>query len=792
MSEPDYKALFLAEQQKREAAEAAVAEEQRKREVAVADEQRKRQRLELDHHNLKELTRPTTLLEFLLLCHTYTATICSAETDIRLTTNGTIPNPIGKKRPDYIRPWLEFTTLQHAIVTRLLDCYPLHDQPQVFDSELIMQAISTKTLTRLTSEKDVELISRPLIISPIDAILKHLMSLSSVRQEFRLDSPVCFFNHLNPLKNAAAVIADTETYISPARITTTLSSLSSQEQLTSNRPTTPPSSASGPHASNNTSRGQPDIICFCLESDTFRAHLGVPSSTPSGNMTSNKLVLPIELKPPHKLPRNCLKQGLHPMDLLPDVINVNKISTDKDARDQQEAERRVAATTTQLFSYMVEGGVEYGLVATGEAFVFLHINLEDPGTLYYHCLDPTTDIPNQVHGNDLLSQSAVGQILAFVLQALESSQSNKYLSKQDTIFATLDELDIWPRTPTQDTSPSAAPPRSPSSSSPPYAPPKGQRKTSKLPTRQALPRKAKSKSSCNPGGDYPTRQDESRDPTPPELDPQPAQMHIATHTTRMTHQEGTSTSGSGRSGISKSSSSNRPQKSEQQQQHAELFYPYCSPACILDLAGSSFPSLDRGCPNYRLHSDYITTNNLSFNRRSFLRLLQAQLHETRDRYIYPLGIQGAVGVVFKVVLRCSGYVIIAKGSVDMLRDHLAYESCIYTHLKPLQGIYIPVCLGLIHLSRPYYYDIGVQIKHLLLLSYGGDPLPAHIADIISPGDRWWASEHVSQTVDTIVAHGVDHQDIRVPNLLWDKHHGRVILIDFERSVIVDQKKRKRE
>ncbi|KAH0566090.1 hypothetical protein GP486_000505 [Trichoglossum hirsutum] len=845
MSEPDYKALFLAgqrqlaeEQQKREAAEAAAAEEQRKREAAeaaVADEQQKREAAVAEEQrkteaavaeeqqkreaavaeeqqkrqSLEERTRSTTLLEFLDMCHTYVGNICSAETDSRLTTNGDIPNPVGKKYPDNIRPWLDFTSIQRTIVTRLLSCYPLDNQPQVFMSRHTMQEQRIVIPTRLTSEKDTELVCRPLVISPIYGILKHLTSLPSVCQEFHLDSHVCFFNHLNPLKNAAAAKADTESYVSSTEIANALSSLPAAtqsdsihqpdqpEQLPSNRPKTPDSYASD----TTTPRGQPDIICFRFRTDTTSSKTDATSSntdatssssktdatssntddTPSGNMTFTRLVLPIELKPPHKLTRVILKRGLRQMDLLSDVININKIPSDKDARNQQEAERRVAATTAQLFSYMIEGGVEYGIVATGEAFVFLHVDLEDPGTLYYHLLDPTTDIPEQIHGNDLLYQSTLGQILAFMLLALESSHQSELLPKQDTITAALDELSIWPNAPTQDTSPSAVPPRSPSPNSPPYRPPQGHRKISNLPARPALTRNSKSKSSCVPYGGYFTRQkDEPEDPSPPDLNCQSAKAH----TIPITSKEGTSTSSSGGTGNSKSSSSSsrRPTRERERQQDVEMFYPYCSPSCILGLTDPTL-FLDPGCPNYKLHCDFLRSNNLRFGRYTFLSLLQAQLHDTRDRYIYPLGIQGAVGVVFKVVLRGSGYVVIAKGSVGLLKDHLAYESYIYTHLKPLQGICIPVCLGLVHLSKPYYYDIGVQIEHLLLLSYGGEPLPAHIASIISD-DRWWASDDVSQSVDAVIAHGVDHQDVRVPNLLWNKSCGRVVVIDFERAVVV--------
>jgi hypothetical protein len=35
--------------------------------------------------------------------------------------------------------------------------------------------------------------------------------------------------------------------------------------------------------------------------------------------------------------------------------------------------RLIAAVVTQIFSYMMDSGVRYGYICTGEAFVFLHI-----------------------------------------------------------------------------------------------------------------------------------------------------------------------------------------------------------------------------------------------------------------------------------------------------------------------------------------------------------------------------------------------------------------------------------
>jgi hypothetical protein len=595
-----------------------------------------------------------------------------------------------------------------------------------------------------------------LVISPVHAILKHLKTLPQVSQEFHLIFDISFFNHLNPIRNAAA---EDDGYEPSA-------SVIPESSKKSSRPKTP-------SATSSNSRGQPDIVCIYSGS----------SSTTTGDEPSNKLILPIELKPPHKLTKENLRQGLHPMDLLSDVININKIPLDTTARDQQESTRRVAATTTQLFSYMVEGGVEYGILANGEAFIFLHIDIENPRVLYYHCLNPTADLSKSVHSHDVLHRTAVGQVLAFILLALESSRQSELTDKQNAINDAFKDLNIWPSAPTQDTSPSAVPPRTPSPTSPPYSEPRHLKgKESDLSVRQPLYRKAKAKVSCNSndGSRGYFNPEDPEDPTPP--------AHKSD--TKTMKQKGSTSTGSlkgSSSGISGNykSSSKRPAR---ERHEAERYYPYCSSACILSLVNrSSLP--DPECPNYRLHSNYSPLNS-----HTFLHLIRAQLLNTRDQYIYPLGIQGAVGVLFKIALKDSGYVLLAKGTVDALKHHLVYESHVYRYLEPVQSIHVPVCLGYIPLYIPYYYDIGVQIKHLLLLSYGGSPLPKYITQTISPGDQWWNSEEVKRAVKTIEACGIDHQDIRVPNLLWDEAQKRVIVIDFERSTVLeenDHRKRKR-
>lgn len=63
--------------------------------------------------------------------------------------------------------------------------------------------------------------------------------------------------------------------------------------------------------------------------------------------------------------------------------------------------QQVASAIAQTYHYMIEGGLEHGLLTTGEAIVFLKIDWEEPETLYYHLAEPGPKVSVQPeHGPD--------------------------------------------------------------------------------------------------------------------------------------------------------------------------------------------------------------------------------------------------------------------------------------------------------------------------------------------------------------------------------------------------------
>jgi serine/threonine protein kinase len=159
-----------------------------------------------------------------------------------------------------------------------------------------------------------------------------------------------------------------------------------------------------------------------------------------------------------------------------------------------------------------------------------------------------------------------------------------------------------------------------------------------------------------------------------------------------------------------------------------------------------------------------------------------QLAQDPDNGCEPLGKQGARGALFRLTLELYGYTFVAKGTVTAFTAKLKHEGLVYRHLDEVQGELIPVYLGSISLSRPYFLDFGVRIVQMLLMSWAGEQ--AH-KDLMLTMGRDLAVE-TSVAVTKILSCGVEHRDIRPPNVLWNPESRNVVLVDFERSEILKQ------
>ncbi|KAA8617300.1 hypothetical protein PtrV1_10601 [Pyrenophora tritici-repentis] len=390
---PDYKTLFLEEQCRRKAAEQA----QNEAEQAKNEAEQAKNEAEQAKNEAEEKTRKTTLPEFLDACHDNLYSGLTVQTDATLSTRGDPANANNKLRPEKLLLWKDFPAQQAAIWDKLMGS----------DFALERHFTSLHTLKEsgeairrkmMSSELDLHLFQRTTVDDPVTSIIERLYDQKILRQEFGLKGSIQFENHANTLSPetqlesiSSMTISGTQRRRSPR--------LQAKAQAQDN-------SVDAPRAQTARS-SRPRADQFCVY------------NTSTKNTETRVAAFITEYKPPHKLPLGYINEGLGDMEL-EEVILCCETDTPRD-----HFRRLMAAVITQAFSYMVKLGVEYGCVCTGEAFVFLRIP-DDPRTAQYFLSVPKGDVgdttgwTSDLDGTNRLHLTAVAQMLAFTLQALQT------------------------------------------------------------------------------------------------------------------------------------------------------------------------------------------------------------------------------------------------------------------------------------------------------------------------------------------------------------------------------------
>ncbi|QSZ32117.1 hypothetical protein DSL72_001686 [Monilinia vaccinii-corymbosi] len=724
MAEPDVeeqlrralKSLEQARQQAEDANQRAKDANQRAEDANQRAEEEQKRAEDANKH-----LRKTTFTEYLDLCHTHLFQSISVQTNVALTTKGGITNPKGKLRPNRLRAWTEFLSTQQHTQERLQSVYADHDEERIFRSLQFIKEYGEQVASRkIASEVDLTILQRETIETPVASIVGHLQSLDSVRSEFNIGDGVYFDNHPNTLSDTAEEVS---------------------ERLENLRPFTPKNS---PPSSSGLQADQICVYTITKDEETLR-----------------KLAFVVEYKAPHKLSLACLRSGLRDMEIKSvidrTVVPPSKIEgIDNPENFEYHADRLVASAITQTFSYMIQGGTQYGYITTGEAFVFLHVRLDDPSIIYYHLAEPGNDVMAQKEaGQEFVHRTAISQVLAFTMLALESEPAS-----QKWIEDTMNTLDIWQvdyEALLRDVPESVR-----------TAPPSSEyRPKTYVPAGQfAMKLRKKSKSAnstCRPDTSPPLEKDDpgssdaSEHEHPPDTPTRPANRK-------------------GRKQNRKDGSKNANASRYQSQKR-----PFCTQRCLYGLAEGG--GLDMSCPNVLDHNKTNDQSNQhQLDRQTFLTLLHQQLERNRDDDCHPLGIQGARGALFKITLTSHGYTVAAKGTVRAFAQDLQHECEIYERLKKIQGVYIPICFGRLDLVHPYYYDIGVQIVHMMILSWAGARLDKDSVAIEVGQKR--VESMLTQAIKQIHHAGILHRDLRGPNILWNAEMKRVMVIDFERSEVM--------
>lgn len=455
---------------------------------------------------------------------------------------------------------------------------------------------------------------------------------------------------------------------------------------------------------------------------------------------SNIPSVAIEYKAPHKLRRDEIVTGLE-SEIRPerDIIN-------KDGEGFVFASKKLAtAVITQLFSYMVGKGIQYGYLCNGEVFVFVHIP-DDPSIVYYSVCVPNLDV---LDGDDArIHRTAVGQVFAFVLQALRSDLPP--MSWHDRAA----DLDLWaveyedvlrniPETVRK--TPRASP----------YKP---------GPWRHFKRSPIMLRSRCQPPTDKDEHwedDDEDEDKTDPAS---PTQGRWSKST-----QSRAGTLSIGKENIRQAKASEEGAY-DQRTRKPLGEQPYCTQQCLLGLACCG--PMDKTCPNF------VTHGKQRLGLRKFLALVRSQLACDRglDADCQPLHLSGRHGSLFKVRLSSHGYTFVAKGVEQVDVTRLRRESRIYDKLQSLQGRHVPVCLGNIDLVRPYYYDSGVFVM-FMLLGWAGRPL----FESVNADNKSSVVKGVTTAFTQLHQLRLLHRDAAPRNVLYDAHSGNVMVVDFERA-----------
>ncbi|KAJ6438008.1 protein kinase-like domain [Purpureocillium lavendulum] len=577
---------------------------------------------------------------------------------------------------------------------------------------------------RIADEKGLELFLHIAVEEPVRKIVGQLVQNPVAREALDLGDGIVFENHPHALSDASEEVVDREA-----------------------RPVPP----STPGHGENLKKLQADQICICRS---------------DGAQGSRTRAFICEYKPPHKLTVQHLHVGLRIRDIYNEVVNRKTMPTpeDTEARFEYHAERLTASAITQTYHYMIEAGLEYSLLTTGEAIVFLKVDWREPGTLFYHMAVPSIEVAAQTRDARLCT--AVAQYLAFTLLAIdglgtrwhnqdERDRATKRLNRWEASFeSTYQSIPEEDRSFLPDSSPGYQPPT--------YG------NVDRSPVRR---RKNPPRGQGHADARVPSRRDDRSESSDEEPNPRtPATPTPAQRNTRQGARRSERLAMRPREGGADNSGQRRP---------------FCTQKCLLGLVRGH--AMDHSCPNISRHCQGKTHSGRGAIRHpidhaKWLQLLRAQLKETLDRGITPLEKGGARGVLFKVTLLEYGYTFVSKGTIKAFIPDLEHEAAVYRRLEDIQGIHVPVFLGAVDLRslhRTYYYDHRVYIVHLTLMSWGGESLHE------GRGRMPTTEEQVKRGLHALHQHGVIHKDVRAPNILFCEETGGAMMIDFERAELLE-------
>ncbi|KAL7622747.1 hypothetical protein AAE478_006425 [Parahypoxylon ruwenzoriense] len=712
------RSLLQEERRRREEEERRREEEERRRE----EEERRREEEERRREEAEkraEVLQPLTLQQYIDAYHSLSLAI-RVVTDPSTTTQGNTTNPVGRVFPQRIIPWDDFATVQEEVWRKLLDS-PSFSSEAIFPTSHQLEFVASM-IYPISSEAGLRSFEGITVEHPVQKLVNAAYDDLPLRASLDIQGPVAFESHTNLGDNA---VDNTTTPIEHLPV----------DEDGARAATTPAGKPAVSRVFANIGKGKggsADQFCIYKTSDG-----------------RNIPVLAIEYKAPHKLTKEEVLTGLR-SEIQPkrDIINKNSEGF------VFASKWLTTAVITQLYSYMITKGIQYGYVSTGETFIFLHIP-DDPLIVYYYACVPNLDVLDD--DENRLHRTAVAQVFAFVLMALRTRPPSvawydRALSQLGVWVVEYD--DVLKRIPE---TVRKQPPMSP------YKP--GRWKAfERSPIR--------TRSRCRDPNVFLRSRDE--DGSDDEDAPTSPSLRRSAHRNNPAARSATNQrQGQGQGQRSQGDTPDDKQQRAPAKTHIED-RPYCTHKCLLGLANGC--PMDQECPNAADHGQ------AHLDPPEFLRLIRAQLAQDRgpDADAIPLYISGAIGSLFKVCLSAHGYTLVAKGVEQEYLVRLQHEQKIYNQLRSIQGKHVPVCLGMIDLVLPYYYDGGV-FEYFMFLSWAGRPLHKVAEGAIGKDTLIGVVAAAFRALHQLQ---VLHGDAEPRNVLYDVHAGRAMIVDFERAQVV--------
>ena len=695
--------------------------------------------MEIAQEEAQRALRKTTLPEFLDASHVHLHSSLAVQDDKNLSTQGDAANADSKYRPERILAWEDFPVQQIAIWNDLVESdfmLERHFRPLIYleeSGDAIRQRL-------MGSELDLKFFERLTVEDHISSILEQLYQNPTLRRKFCLKGSIQFENHSNTLSPEEQIERGMQEMSilripppQPQRRSLRLLAMAKQTKLPHS--VEPAESATTTAASARSARPRADQFCvYNITNKDQSVALRVPAFI-------------IEYKAPHKLTLGRVYQGLENMEL-EEVVRRRPTDTQKDY-----SRRLVAAAITQAFSYMVQAGLEYGYVCTGQTFIFLRVP-DDFRQCQFFLSVPQGDVGEttgrkpELDQNNRLHLTALGQVLAFTLQALRTpprpqswrdaaaAQLPTWEMVYDNVFDNIPKVDA----PTSE-----------------YRPPPQSKHDFFRRSPIQLRRREASRSfvGCHSPEDQTQSSDDEFDPETPTRQSRQRTYQV-TSTLNPAGKVPSTNHGSG---------------------HENSGRQYCTQRCLLGLMEGRGRLLDKHCPNVGDHGE----SHHQIDQPNFLILLRQQLSRDLDTDCDALRIHGSRGALFKVSLTSHGYTVAAKGTIVEFVADLRHEAATYERLRPIQGIHVPVHLGNLDLDRPYFYDGIARLVHMMFLSFGGRV----IFGLMNADNQPYLAQRVQRSIQAIHELGVLHRDPFPRNILWNAEIDQAMIIDFERAKVLE-------